>query len=60
MRTVAIARLDSALVLSAGDHILRLRTSKSKRHSQIAAKSDKVSSPQDAATSMLQACAPRT
>jgi hypothetical protein len=60
MRTPAIARLDSALILSAGDRILRSRTFISGQQSEIAAKSDKSSSPQDAATSTLQACAPRT
>jgi hypothetical protein len=60
MKTLAIARLGSALILSAGDRILRSRTFTSAQQSDIAAKSDKSSSPQDAATSTLQACAPRT
>ena len=60
VRTLAIARLGSALILSAGDRILRSRTFTSAQQSDIAAKSDKSSSPQNAATSTLQACAPRT
>lgn len=60
MRALAIARLGSALILSAGDRILRSRTFASVQQSHIAAKSDKSSSPQDAATSTLQACAPQT
>jgi hypothetical protein len=58
--TLAIARLGSALILSAGDRILRSRTFASGQQSDIAAMSDKSSSPQDAATSTLQAFAPRT
>jgi hypothetical protein len=58
--TLAIARLGSALILSAGDRILRSRTFASGQQSDIASMSDKSSSPQDAATSTLQAFAPRT
>jgi hypothetical protein len=58
--TLAIARLGSVLILSAGDRILRSRTFTLGQQSEIAAKSDKSSSPQNAATSTLQACAPRT
>jgi|KBSSwiStaDraftv2_1062776.scaffolds.fasta_scaffold2525948_2 hypothetical protein len=60
MRGLANARLGNALILSAGDRILRSRTFTSGQESEIAAKSDKSSSPQDAATSTLEACAPRT
>ena len=60
MSTLAIARLGSVLILSAGDRILRSRTFTLGQQSEIAAKSDKSSSPQNAATSTLQACAPRT
>ena len=60
VRALVIARLGSALILSAGDRILRSRTFTSGRQLHTAAKSDKSSSPQDAATSTLQACAPRT
>jgi hypothetical protein len=60
MRTLAIANLGSALILSACDRILRSRTLTSGQQSDIAAKSDKSSSPQDAATNTLQACAPQT
>ena len=60
VRTLAIAHLGSALILSAGDRILRSRTFSSGQQSDIAAKSDKHSSPQNAATSTLQACAPQT
>jgi hypothetical protein len=59
VKTLAIAHLGSALILSAGDRILRSRTFISGQQSEIAAKSDKSSSPQNAATSTLQACAPR-
>ena len=59
MSTLAITRLGAALIVSA-DRILRSRTFTSGQQSDIAAKSDKNSSPQDAATSTLQACAPRT
>jgi hypothetical protein len=60
MKTLARANLGSALILSAGDRILRSRTFTSGQESEIAARSDKSSSPQDAATSTLEACAPRT
>ena len=60
MRGLANARLGNALILSAGDRILRSRTFISAQQSDIVAKPDKSSSPQDAATSTLQACAPRT
>ena len=58
MRTGAIAPLGSVLILNAGDRILRSRTFTSSEQSQIAVKSDKSWSPQNAATSTLQACAP--
>jgi hypothetical protein len=60
MRGLANARLGNALILSAGDRILRSRTFTSGQESEIAAKSAKSSSPEDAATSTLEACAPRT
>jgi hypothetical protein len=60
MRILAIARLGSALILSAGDRILRSRTFTSGQQPDIAAKSDKSSSPQNAATSTLQARATQT
>jgi hypothetical protein len=62
MRRLANAHLDSALILSAGDSesFRESRTFTSGRQSCIAAKSDKSPSPQDAATSTLEACAPRT
>jgi hypothetical protein len=60
VRTLETARLGSALILSAGDRILRSRTFTLRQQSEIAAKSDKSSSPQNAATSTLQACAPQT
>ena len=62
MRALAIARLGSALILSAGDSegFRESRTFTSAQQLEIAAKSDKSPSPQDAATSTLQACAPRT
>ena len=59
MRTLAIARLGSALILSAGDRVLRSRTFTLGQQSKIAAKSDKSSSPQNAATSRLHAFAPQ-
>jgi hypothetical protein len=59
MRTGAIAPLGSALILNAGDRILRSRTFTSSEQSQIAVKSEKSWSPQNAATSTLQACASR-
>ena len=59
MRTGAIAPLGSALILNAGDRILRSRTFTSSEQSQIAVKSDKSSLPLNAATTTLQACAPR-
>ena len=62
MRTLAIARLGSALILSAGDSesFRESRTFTSAQISDIAAKADKSASPQDAATSTLEACAPQT
>jgi hypothetical protein len=60
VRTLAIARPGSALILSAGDRILRTRTFTLGQQSETAAKSDKSSSPQNAAISTLQACAPQT
>jgi len=59
VRRLAIARLGSALILSAGDRILRSRTFTPGQQSEIARKADESSSPQDAATSTLQACAPQ-
>ena len=59
MRTDAIAPLGSALILSASDRILQSRTFTSSEQPQIAVKSDKNSSPHNAATSALQACAPQ-
>ena len=52
------ADLGSALFLGAGDRILRSRTWISAQQLEFAAKLEKSSSPQDAATSTLQACAP--
>ena len=60
MRRLTIAHLGSALILSAGDRILRSRTFTSVRQLNFAAKSEKSSSPQDGAISTLQACATRT
>jgi hypothetical protein len=54
MRKGAIVPLGSA-----HDRILRSQTFTSSEQSQIAVKSDKSSSPQNAATSTLQACAPQ-
>jgi hypothetical protein len=56
------ANLGSALILSAGDSesFRESRTFMSAQQSVFAAKSEKSSSPQDAATSTLQACAPQT
>ena len=59
MRTGAIAPLGSALILNAGNRILRSRTFTSSEQSQIAVKSDTSASAQNAATSTLQACAPQ-
>lgn len=62
MRTLAIARLGRAPILSAGDSesFRESQTFTSGQQSEIGAKSDKSSSPHDAATSTLEACAPRT
>ncbi len=62
MRTVAIAIAPpgSALILSAGDRILRARTFTPGEQSRITAKWHTSSSPQNAATGTLQACAPET
>jgi hypothetical protein len=60
VRTLAIARQGTTLILSAGDRILRSRTFTLGQQSEIAAKSDESSSPQNAAASTLQACAPQT
>jgi len=49
----------SALILSAGDRIFRSRTLTSAPQSDFAVKWEERSSPQDAATSTLQACAPQ-
>jgi hypothetical protein len=58
MRSLILrANLGSALILSAGDRILRSRTFMSAQKSDFATKSEKSSSPQNAATSTLQACA---
>jgi len=51
--------LGSALILSAGDRILRSRTSLFCRVPQIAPIWEESPSPQNAAISTLQACAPR-
>ena len=61
MRSLPIARLGSALILSAGDSesFRESRTFTSAQQSHFAAKSEKSSSPQDAATSTLEACAPQ-
>jgi len=59
MRTVAFAPQGSALILSAGDRILRSRSFPSGKQLQMAAKWNKSSSPQNAATSTLQARAPQ-
>ncbi|PYI58307.1 MAG: hypothetical protein DMC59_08805 [Verrucomicrobia bacterium] len=61
MATVYCSRtLGSALILSAGDRILRSRTSVFRCLPQSLSHLGKSSSPQNAATSTLQACAPRT
>jgi hypothetical protein len=62
MRTLVRANLGSALIMSAGDSesFRESRTFKSGQQSDIAPKSDKSPSSQNAATSTLQACAPRT
>jgi hypothetical protein len=60
VRSLRITRLGSALILSAGDGILRSRPLTSGQQSDIAEKSDTRSSPQDAAISTLQACATQT
>jgi hypothetical protein len=54
------ANLGSALILSAGDRSLRSRTLMLAQQTDFAVKSEKSSSPQNAATSTLQACAPQT
>jgi hypothetical protein len=59
MRIGAIAPLGGALILNAGDRILRSRTFTPSEQSQTAVKSDKSSSPQNAANNTLQACAPQ-
>jgi hypothetical protein len=59
MRTRARTNPGSALIPSAGDRILRSRTFILAHRSNVGTESDKSSSPQDAATSTLQACAPR-
>ena len=59
MRSLPIARLGSALILSAGDRILRSRTFTSAQQSDFAAKLERSLSPQDAATSTLEAYAPQ-
>ena len=59
MRIGAIAPVGSALILNAADRIFRSQTFTSSEQSQITVKSDKSSSPQNAANSMLQACAPQ-
>jgi hypothetical protein len=60
MSGLPIARLGTALILSAGDRILRARTLMLAQQTDVAVKSEKSSSPQDGATSTLQACAPQT
>jgi hypothetical protein len=59
MRSLVRANLGSALILSAGDRILQSRTFTSGEQSDVATESEKSSSPQNAATSTLQACAPQ-
>jgi len=51
--------LGSALILSAGDRILRSRTSLFCRLPQIVSHLEGSPSPQNAATNTLQACAPQ-
>jgi len=51
--------LGSALILSAGDRILRSRTSLCCRLPQIVSHLEGSPSPQNAATNTLQACAPQ-
>jgi hypothetical protein len=62
MSSLPIVRLGSALILSAGDSesFRESRTFKSAQQSDFAAKLEESSSPQNAATSTLQACAPQT
>ncbi|PYL63130.1 MAG: hypothetical protein DMF24_01405 [Verrucomicrobia bacterium] len=60
MTSLAQAGGGGTLILSAGDRILRSPAFTSAQKSALAAKSEKSSSPQDAATSTLQACAPQT
>jgi len=60
MRSLVRANLGSALILSAGDRISRSRTFTSGEELAFTAKSEKDSSPQNAATSTLQACATQT
>jgi hypothetical protein len=61
MRTLPIARLGRALILSAGDSetFRESRTLMSAQQENFAAKWEESSSPQDAASSTLQACAPQ-
>ncbi len=61
MTDFQVSDLGSALILSAGDRILRSRTfpeNQQARFATTATTFNKSSSPQNAATSMLQACAP--
>jgi hypothetical protein len=62
MSSLPIARLGSALILSAGDSesFRESRTFTSAQQSEFAVKLEQSSSPQNAATSTLQACAPQT
>jgi hypothetical protein len=60
MNDPTAAYLGSALILRVGDRILRSPTLGQNRQSNFSAESEKNSSPQNATTSTLQACAPQT
>jgi hypothetical protein len=62
MRSLVHANLGSALILSAGDSesFRESRTFTSGQQSEFVRKWEKSSSPQKAATSTLQTCAPQT
>jgi hypothetical protein len=59
MSRLATARLGSALILSAGDRILRSRPLTLVQQSDFAVKWEKSSLPQEASTSTLEACTPQ-
>jgi hypothetical protein len=59
MSGLARVSLGSALILSVGHRMLPSRTFASHHEWNALAEPDKNSSPQNAATRMLQACAPR-